>query len=565
MAASLQSRILQQAESRPDAPALGFLGGDGNASWYTRERLCTRAGGWRRVLRDAGLGHGDVCILALPSREPCATLLTGVLACGAVPLLIAPPVLRTAESALVRTLTSAIRKTRCRLVVSDSSLLEAAPRLLTSHPNTCFLSVDEVAPTEESAGPALFEPPPEVAALQLTSGTTGFPRICVWKQEQVLASLDGMAAAMEVRAEEDICFNWTPLYHDMGLVNNFLLCLTTGVPLVMLSPQDFIRQPSSWIRGLSDTGATITWSPNFGFAIATSRIADDELDGVRLGSVRAFWNAAEKIHLETMRLFRNRFQAYGLRPTALKTNFGCAENVGGATFSDVEASFVVESIDPIALQVEGRAITGSPSGNGSRSQSVVGVGKPVPGTEVLILSRQGSPLPDGRVGEIALRTPSRMSGYLGDARASRRAIFQDLLRTGDLGYVRDGELFWVGRVRERITVLGRKLDPSDLELSLLQVDGLRQGCFAAFGIDDEESGTQRVVVVSETRPADRTADEIIRDVRDRIALDLGVRVSEVVLVPAGTLPKTTSGKRRHRRFKKLYLDGYFDGLAHATG
>src|SRR5207249_519267 len=155
--------------------------------------------------------------------------------------------------------------------------------------------------------------------------------------------------------ERDVCFNWTPLYHDMGLVNNFLLCLHAGVPLALLGPTDFVKRPSLWLRGLSATGATLTWSPNFGFALAAQRIQDAELEGVHLEGVRAFWNAAERIHLNTMQSFLSRFQKVGVQPDALKTNFGCAENVGGATFSNPAGAYVVEHVDEELLHTKGLA------------------------------------------------------------------------------------------------------------------------------------------------------------------------------------------------------------------
>ncbi len=149
-----------------------------------------------------------------------------------------------------------------------------------------------------------------------------------------------------------------------------------------------------------------------------------------------------------------------------------------------------------------------------------------------------------------------MDGYLGDTRATRRAFHGNLLRTGDLGYLRGNELFWVGRVRERITVRGKKLDPSYFEPILLKVPGLRHGCFAAFGVDDKREGTQRIVLVAEVRETtSQTPQEISEDIRGQVFLRLGVIVSDVVLVSRDTLTKTSSGKRRHRYFRNLYMEG----------
>ena len=369
------------------------------------------------------------------------------------------------------------------------------------------------------------------------------------------------AEAMKV-SDDDVCMNWTPLYHDMGLVNNFLFCLAHRIPLVMLSPQHFVRTPALWLRALSDSGATQTWAPNFGFAITAQRVRDDEIEGVRLDKVRAFWNAAERIHFGTIGRFYERFAPYGVRYEALKTNFGCAENVGGATFSNPDGEFVVERVDSEALQKQRVAVPVSGLDDPDRVAAIVSAGKPCPAIEVKILSPTGKPLPDGHVGEVALDTPSRMVGYLRDARETRRAIFGRLVRTGDLGYTRDGELFWVGRVKERITVRGRKLDPSEFEPILLTVDGLRHGCFVAFGVDDAKMGTQRLVIAAEVRSNGRRPyEDISGEIRERTLAAFGLAVDEVLLLPPGTLPKTSSGKRRHRRFRQLYLDGELKPLA----
>jgi acyl-CoA synthetase (AMP-forming)/AMP-acid ligase II len=518
------------------------------------------------LLAERGLRPGDTCILALPSDERCAGILTGALLMGAVPLLIAPPTVQAQGrySSMLRVLLQVAKKAKPRLVLAPASTTATSDELreLGRTTRVGFLDDDRAASPPVAALP-LCSPTgrsTDVAAMQLTSGTTGLPRVCVWKQEAVLAAIDGMATAMRLGAE-DCCVNWTPLYHDMGLVNNFLLCMLRGVPLLMFDPVAFVRRPATWLRALSDTGATMTWSPNFGFALAAERVRSEELEGVRLDRVRAFWNAAERIHLRTFDAFHQRFAGYGVSRAALKTNYGLAENIGGATFGDLDREATVELLQERPLRRRAIArLASSPSGE-ERTVAVVGVGRASPGVEVRILSRLGRELPEGRVGEIALRTPSRLTGYLGDAPATRRALFGDLLRTGDLGYLRAGELFWVGRVRERINTSGRKLDPSDFERALFQVADLRQGCFAAFGIDDPRSGTQRVVVVTEVLdPLERSGRQVIDDVHRQVFLELGIKLDDVVLVPRGTLTKTSSGKRRHRIFRDLYVEGDLDSV-----
>jgi len=163
--------------------------------------------------------------------------------------------------------------------------------------------------------------------------------------------------------------------------------------------------------------------------------------------------------------------------------------------------------------------------------------------------------------ESALETPSRISGYMGDPEETARALKGELVLTGDFGYLRGQELFWVGRVRERINVFGKKYDPSDFEAALAEIAGLRPGCFAASGVDDERRGTERLVLVAEFRDLDgHSRDETVEATKERVSTEMGVSVDEVILLPKGTMSKTSSGKRRHRFYKALYESGELEAL-----
>lgn len=556
MRSTLQASFYDIARRNPRRRALGFYSSAHELSWLTNTELHDRgfrAAGW---LGSEGLRRGDTCLLVLADARRCAILLLGVLALGAVPLVIAPPAIQGGSRLQARILRATARRTRARLIVTDESLDEPDVPFDPGRSRVCTIGQSLDPPQGAAIDPAI-PPARAVVAYQLTSGTTGFPRVCVWRQRGVVGALTGMRSAMRLR-DDDLCVNWTPLYHDMGLVNNLFLCLASGVPLVLANPVDFVRRPALWLRALSETRATQTWSPNFGFALATERATDEELAGVRLDSVRAFWNAAERIHVETILSFHRRFGPLGVALAALKTNFGCAENVGGATFSDVAGRFVVERVRASTFFERGVAEPASGSSL-ETTLDVVSAGRPVPGTLIAIF-RRGKRVPDGHVGELALATPTRMDGYLLDARSTRSAVRGRYLMTGDLGYTRGREFFWTGRSRERITIRGGKFDPSDFERVLSSMPELRRGCFAVFGVDDATRGTQKVVVLAEIRNETVDVDSIARRLRAGVLLDCGVALDDVVIVPRGSLTKTTSGKRRHSAHREPYLAGAFDTL-----
>lgn len=560
MKRTLQGALLARLEEDAGRPAIAFVDGAGRCEWESRQRFLERAAGAASVLADAGLRAGDVGVVVSVDPREAALAVAALLVLGAQPILVAPPAIQGTASSLRDVLLDVVRRTAARACLvpramkSDVGALEAASpgvhvelgfeRLLGARPG-------RVAFADRA--------PRDVAALQLTSGTTGFPRIAVWEQERVVGALDAMARAMAL-GPDDVCVNWTPLYHDMGLVNNFLLCLAHGVPLALLSPLDVVRRPAFWLRALADAGATTTWSPNFGFALAAERARDEELDGVRLERVRGFWNAAERVHVATFERFHDRFARFGVRRAALRANFGCVETIGGVTFTDPAGALVVERVDEDALRSDGVARVVADGGC-----AVVGCGRAAAGAELRVLDEHGRALPDGVVGELAVRTSNRFVGYLGDLAATGEALRGELVVTGDLAYLRAGELFWTGRSRERINLQGRKVDPSELERVLFAVDGLRTGCFCAFGVEDPERGTEVLVVLAEVEPAAETdRARLAATVRREVATRLGLAIEDLVLVRKGALTKTSSGKRRHRHFRALYLAGELDVL-HRTG
>jgi acyl-CoA synthetase (AMP-forming)/AMP-acid ligase II len=555
---SLQEAFYRQLDADPDARCVTWYDRRAEVRWQTRSEFFADATGRAAQLRDAGLNRGEVCVIVHQSDPTSMATLVGTLLLGGLPLLVAPPAIQGVNSDLPRIVAGTVERTKAPVVSCSTTLDSMRAELEAGSPSTTFLFSDEIdVDADATLGERIMPGPLDRAAYQLTSGTTGFPKICVWKQEGVLAALDGMYRAMEL-GPDDVFFNWTPLYHDMGLVNNTFLCLAAGIPMVMYSPLEFVKNPASWLIGLQETGANQTWSPNFGFAITAQRARDKQLEGVRLDHVKGFWNAAERIHLDTMRAFADRFEPYGVTVEQLKTNFGCAENIGGATFSDPHGAYVHEHVNRDILQ-DSWIATPVPEDD-PLATPIVSAGRPHPGMDIHILGDDGERLVDGEVGEVALESPSALIEYLEDPEATADAIRPDgLVLTGDLGYMRDGELFWTGRVRERITLRGKKFDPSDFEPALFDIADLRKGCFAAFGVDDTAAGTQKIVVVSEIRqPLERTLTDIEGDIRDATMTHLGVNVADVVLVEPGTLTKTSSGKRRHTHFSQMYLRGDLD-------
>jgi acyl-CoA synthetase (AMP-forming)/AMP-acid ligase II len=534
---TIQQAFNETLERRAERPAVGFADIRGNIEWLTTREFHLESAARASSFRERGLDRGDVAVLVSADPRIAATSVCGILQIGAVPLLVAPPAIQGVNSNLEAVIRNVAERTGAGLVLRDEPAIGSAGA-----------EIAIVVPDSSAT-----------AALQLTSGTTGFPRICVWRHAQVLAAVDGMASFMGL-TEQDVHANWTPLYHDMGLVNNFLLCLTRGIPLVLINPLDFIRRPVVWLEVIHDARATMTWAPNFGYAVAAQRIRPVETAGLRLDHVRGMWNAGEKVHAATFEQFHQRFDSLGLRWESLKANFGCAENVGGATFTAMDEGIVVERVESTPLFEQRVARIAAEDYDGPTTR-VVSTGRGHPALTPHILDEDGTPLPDGSVGEVALESPSRLVEFMGQPEETANTLRGPYLVTGDLGYLRDGELFWTGRKRERINLAGVKHDPSDFEALLNDVAGLRKGCFVAFGVEDPRIGTQRLHLVCETLDdPGRPLAEICGEIRGTVATRLGITIGEVALVEKGLLTKTSSGKRRHVHFRDRYVNGEIECL-----
>jgi fatty-acyl-CoA synthase len=562
---TIQSSINDTLERRADKPAIGFANIKGEIDWLTTAGFHRESGKQAAWLQGIGLEQGDAAVLVTGDQRFAATTVCGILQLGAVPLLVAPPAIQGVNSNLENVIRHVVGLTGAKMVLLPPEMQPAAAPIAAQYPNTIPVVGSPGEDVKAPAEPKIVVPDAgKTAALQLTSGTTGFPRVCVWRHEQLLAAIDGMTAAMQL-TEEEIHANWTPLYHDMGLVNNFLLCLIRGIPLVLINPLDFIRRPVLWLQVLHDARATMTWAPNFGYAVAAQRIREQELEGIRLDHVKGFWNAGEKVHIATYEEFYWRFKGQGLRWESLKANFGCAENVGGATFTGMDEAVLVERLQAAPMYEERQAIIADDSYDGP-TERVVSTGRGHPALKVHILEEDGSALPEGSIGEVALESPSRLIEFMGQPDESAEVIKGAYVLTGDLGYLRGEELFWVGRKKERINLAGVKHDPSDFEALLNNIEGLRKGCFAAFGVEDESIGTQRLYIVCEVVDGvERPLIDICNEIRQGVATRLGVTVAEVALVAKGLLTKTSSGKRRHLHFRDLYLKGEIDLLQRVSG
>ncbi|MHA1570458.1 MAG: AMP-binding protein, partial [Alphaproteobacteria bacterium] len=559
-------RLVTALRQQPDSPAIASYRGRGDIRWVTRGALLEQALAVAAGLQAAGVARFEPCVLApLDEGEPeAAAMFLGCILAGCPPLTI-PAIdgsLTAGPEVLQRALS--ITNARALLVATIDPDKIGLAKILTAMADT---PADLLSLADLSTGhgqltlPAATRHVETCRAMQLTSGTTGANRVCMWGAAPIDAAVAGIATALDLRPG-DRFFSWSGLHHTLGALNTLLVGLFRGVPAIFMSPRNFAADPALWLHGLQEARATITSASNFAYKLVADTIGPEDLEGLTLDHVRGIWNTGERVAEHSYRAFYECLRATGLREGALCANYGLAESTGGATYAAHDASrLIYETVDRDTLEQRGIALpldTNAKAGETDRIATprnavIASVGAPWPGSSVIIHDETGSPLPDGAVGEIMLDTPARFNGYYNDAEATAAVFDGDLLRTGDLGYTRARQLFWIGRKQERLTVRGRKLDPSEFLPILDNAAGLRPGAFVAFGIDDDASGTERVIIVVELAQSTGDATAAAREVRRVIARGLGIAVDDVVVAAPDTLVTTISGKRRHRYYKQLYL------------
>jgi acyl-CoA synthetase (AMP-forming)/AMP-acid ligase II len=399
----------------------------------------------------------------------------------------------------------------------------------------------------------------EPAFLQYTSGSTGSPRGVVVDHYNLVANFRAIVETAGFGAT-DRSFSWLPLFHDMGLIGGFLLGIYMGTPTYVMEPKYFVLRPEAWLRGLSESRATYTVGPNFAYNIVARRLPDRALAGLDLSALRLAFDGAEPIDAETARAFVERLSRCGIRNTAFYPVYGLAECTLGAAFPDPETPLRTDRIDRAALGSEQRAVPVSTESTDDALE-VVSVGSVVRGHRLRVLALDSDdPLPDRFVGEIAISGPSVARGYYNQPNSLVREH-----RTGDLGYLADGQLYIVDRLKDLIIVAGNNLAPTDIERVVGEIPGLMRGSAVALGVRSP-NGTEDLVIVAAVDPSSwRILDEIKKAVRARVLEYFGVTASDICLVAPGSIPKTSSGKVQRAACRALYESDTLDLVEGVAG
>jgi len=532
------------ARSSSDALAYVFLA-DGTSHSeirWTFADTAKKSASFAAHLRDRGIGAGDRVVLAVnPSLEYIAALF-GIMQLGAIPVPCFPP-LRTKE--LGRFLAITIDCAPRGIVINEmyrEPIEELRIRLKSSNLEPVVIYAEEVAGGANEVD-AASATPSDIALIQYTSGSTGTPKGVCLTHNNLVSNCEALGRNMGHDPDRVGC-SWLPPYHDMGLMGTIFVSMYQGVPLVLMSPLHFMQQPLRWLRAISDYRVTIAVGPNFSLDLCSDALGGEDAKGLDLSTVQRLYCGAEPISADTLARFVQMTAPLGFDPKALTPCYGMAETTLFVSGKSADETYRTDS--PPEPSGTGRAVV---SCGEVDSEHVVQIVDPT--------NRKS--LDDGLVGEIWISGPSVATGYYNRDERSRDVFHARLadgdveyLRTGDLGFVRSGELLVTGRIKDLIIVNGRNIYPQDVEATAVRANpGFRIA--VAFSIPDNSS--EQLCVVAEVTHREVSAEfhlKMVEAIRSSVTSEFGIR-PDVHLCPRRTIPTTTSGKVRRQETLRMFL------------
>jgi len=540
--------------THPDRPHVCFIDDSGKESTMTHAELRAAARLVSQGLGRRDLVPGQAVAIMLPTCPEFFAVFFGILMAGGIPVPIYPPARLSQIEDHLKRQAAILTNAEVVILITIEEAKHVAHYLRSQvkqlrHVVTPF----DISMANKSLAsgdlPRVAVRSDDVAFLQYTSGSTGDPKGVVLTHANLMANIRAMGTALKAEST-DVFVSWLPLYHDMGLIGAWLGSLYHAVKFVVMSPLTFLTRPERWLWAIHKHGGTLSAAPNFAYDLCLKRIDDRDIEGLDLSSWRIAANGAEPVIAGTIEGFCEHFAEYGFRRETMKPVYGLAECSVGLAFPLLEGIPQVDRIERDRFALYGEA---APANDTPNALSFVACGRPLPGHEIRIVDDAGRELPQGREGRLQFRGPSATQGYYRNPTATDALFDGEWLESGDLAYTRGGDIFITGRRKDLIIKAGRNIYAQEIERAVGEVDGIRMGCVAAFGVLDPATGTEKLVIMAETR---ETADHRLRELRndvEAVTLDVvGSTADDVALVPPQTVFKTSSGKIRRAACRLAY-------------
>jgi fatty-acyl-CoA synthase len=503
-----------------------------------------------RQLLASGLEKGDRIGMILPNSYEFVVTFLACLETGIVAVPMFPPMSFGKLDGYLVTAARILKASGAKALVTEKRVESILWSLVSQCSELADILCVETLDATDGVAPNLEHIQlDDVAFLQFTSGSTSVPKGVQVTHRSLIANLHGiMKYGLEI-GPDDIAVSWLPMFHDMGLIGFVLAPVWCGVPTVHIPTTVFVKHPSIWMETLSRYGGTLSFAPNFAFALAARRTSDAKLKKLDLSKVKALGCGAEPIHAKTLEAFARRFEVAGLQPEVMLPVYGMAEATLAMTFSELGKGMQIDRVEGQAYHAQGYAKPAA--SDDTQTIEFVSCGRPFPEHDVAIVGDNDERLDDRLVGEVVFRGPSVATGYYQQVEATRQAFCDVGLKTGDLGYMVDGNVYITGRKKDLIILNGRNYDPQTVEWAVAEVDGVRKGNVVAFS--RQGTATEELVVVVESRldELEPLMDPIKKSIQEATSLT----VADVRILRPGQLPKTSSGKLQRSMTRELYLNG----------
>lgn len=554
---TISSNLLASFHEAPDQVAVYLQHAGQEDAPVTYAGLFTGASKYAKALETHGIQAGEVVILILQHGEDLIFSFFGAILHGAIPSIMPFLTEKLSPERYRSDLSALIDITKPAAIVTYAEFEEEIHAALREGDSVRTVIVAEECEsselTETGSLPGLMRSADDIVLLQHSSGTTGLQKGVALSHQAVFNQLNAYGRAIAL-SDDDVIVSWLPLYHDMGLIAGFLAPILERVPLVLMSPFDWVRAPYRLMRSVSNYRGTLTWLPNFAYNFCAQKIRERDLDGLDLSSWRLIVNCSEPVRWESHQAFYEKFKPYGLKEIALQTSYAMAENVFGVTQSDLSRTPLVEEVDRDAFITEHIA---RPATNGRPVMKWMSSGRPLSNTRLRVLNETGKDVLEGVIGEIALQSDCMLTEYYNRPDITMKAFTDGWYLTGDFGYISNGELFVTGRKKDMLIIGGKNIYPQDIEAIAYEIPAVHPGRVVVFGIFDERSGTEEVVLIAEVDvEAESERLSIADKIRMHVTKNSAIALRHVHIVGPKWILKTSSGKPARSANKEKYLSGF---------
>ncbi len=539
--------------NHPDRPHIQIYQDEGEGEVISYQQLKNRAESVGASLQQKGIMQGESVAIMLPSGPDYFYSFFGILFAGGVPVPIYPPARPSQLEDHMRRHVGILSNSLASILITLPEAKSVAHLLKSQVPNlTQIVTVDELE-SENAALVPMSMTAQDIAFLQYTSGSTGSPKGVVLTHENLLSNIRAMGQVVKA-GPQDVFVSWLPLYHDMGLIGAWLGSLYFAALFVNMSPLSFLVRPERWLWAIHRYHGTLSASPNFGYEFCLKRLKHEELKRLELSSWRCAFNGAEPVSPETLLRFIDYYAKYGFSPSAMMPVYGLAESSVGLAFPPVGRGVVVDTIERNTFMQAARA---QPTHyEDSRALRFVSSGPPLPNHEIRIVDQAGNEMPERVEGRLQFKGPSCTSGYFRNPEKNQTLFYDEWLDSGDLAYIANGEIYITGRTKDIIIRAGRNIYPHELEMAIGNIAGIRTGRVVIFGSENKKTGTERLIIMAETRIHDPAKLQELHGEINSIATDLiGAPPDEIIMAPPNSILKTSSGKLRRAASREMYEQG----------